>query len=132
MGTNKRYADSIDRRVDLRVSERQTGMPADAPRVALRDWQPPWPPIRIGEAEWIIMRDSKTEPVGVIRTVKLGPRNETFYRVVTWAPSSDGRELVGYFDTLAEADRSILFTPANPQMPRRPNEGQGLLGETGS
>lgn len=58
MGTSRRYADSIDRR----VQERQPGMPAASPRVALRDWQPPWPPIRIGEAEWIIMRDSKTAP----------------------------------------------------------------------
>ena len=32
-------------------------------------------------------------------------------------------------DTLADADRSVLFRPANPQMPRRPNEGQGLLGQ---
>jgi len=64
------------------------------------------------------MRDSKTEPAGVIRTVKLGTSNETFYRVVTWAPTSEGRELVGYFDTLADADRSVLFRPANPQMPR--------------
>jgi len=127
LGTSRRYADSIDRR----VQERQPGMPAASPRVALRDWQPPWPPIRVGEAEWIIMRDSKTEPAGVIRTVKLGPRNETFYRVVTWAPTSEGRELVGYFDTLADADRSVLFRPANPQMPRRPNEGQGLLGAGG-
>lgn len=122
MGTSKRYADSIDQR----VRNRQGGMPDPSPRVAVRDWQPPWPPIRIGEAEWIIMRDSKTEPAAVIRTVRLGPRNETFYRVVTWAPTSADRSLVGYFVTLAEADRSVLFTPANPQMPRRPNEGQGL------
>lgn len=124
MGTSKRYADSIDERARARHDVAQ---PERQPQKALRDWQPPWPPIRVGEAEWVIMRDSKTEPVGVIRVVKLGPRNETFYRVVTWAPLSADRQLVGYYATLAEADRSILFTPKNPTMPRRPNEGQGTL-----
>jgi len=60
-------------------------------------------------AEWIIMRDSRTEPAGVIKVVQLGPRRESFYRVVTWAPTSADRTLVGYFATLQEADQSILF-----------------------
>lgn len=81
------------------------------------EWQPPWPPIRVGEAEWIIMRDSKRDPAGVIRSMRLGPRRELFYRVVTWAPTSDGRKLIGYYRSLQEADQSILFTPAVP--PRR-------------
>jgi len=114
LGTNKRYADSIDERVRARHDAQA---PELEPQKALRDWQPPWPPIRVGEAEWIIMRDSNREPVGVVRVVKLGPRNETFYRVVTWAPASEDRQLVGYYATLAEADRSILFTPANPVTP---------------
>ncbi len=103
VGTNKRYADAIDRRAADRS--------ASAVRVAVTStaWQPPWPPVRIGVAEWIIMRDSRTEPAGVIKVVQLGPRNESFYRVVTWAPTSEGRTLVGYFATLQEADRSILF-----------------------
>ncbi len=110
MGTNKRYADSIDERVEARQSA--TRAPSTEPRAAVRDWQPPWPPIRISDDEWIIMRDSTLEPAGVVRTVTLGPRHERFYRVVTWAPSSEGRTLVGYYTTLAEADRSILFTPS--------------------
>lgn len=63
------------------------------------------------------MRDSKSQPAAVIRTVKLGPRNETFFRVVTWAPTSEGRQLVGYFETLAIADRSVKFVPPQPAMP---------------
>ena len=103
VGTNKRYADAIDRRAADRS--------APAVRLAATStaWQPPWPPVRIGVAEWIIMRDSRTEPAGVIKVVQLGPRGESFYRVVTWAPTSEGRALVGYFATLQEADRSILF-----------------------
>jgi hypothetical protein len=82
--------------------------PPDGP---VRDWTPPWPPIRIGESEWIVMRDSAREPVAVIRVVTMGPRNQSFYRVVTWAPNSEGRRLVGYYRTLEEADRAVLFAP---------------------
>lgn len=114
MGTSKRYADSIDRRVAERESPTpQAGPPRAKPQAPLRDWQPPWPPIRIGEVEWVIMRDSKTQPAAIIRIVKMGPRNENFYRVVTWAPTSEGRSLVGYYVTLAEADRSVHFVPGN-------------------
>jgi hypothetical protein len=129
MGTNKRYADSIDRRSlssGGRVAAPTVSVPADAtsaqpaqaaqPAVqpALRDWQPPWPPIRIGEAEWIIMRESTSEPAAIVRVVRIGPRNGAFYRVVTWAPTSEARTLVGYFATLAEADRAVLFRPTFP------------------
>ncbi|MDH6182176.1 hypothetical protein M2152_002358 [Microbacteriaceae bacterium SG_E_30_P1] len=72
------------------------------------------------------MRDSKSEPAAVVRALKLGPRNETFYRVVTWAPTSKDRQLVGYFPTLAVADRAVLFTPPRPRMPDpRTSSGHG-------
>jgi len=106
VGTNKRYADSIDRRA-------QEGAPRHPEQQAQpRDWQPPWPPIRIAEAEWIVMRDARNEPAAVIRAVRIGPRNELFYRVVSWAPTSDGRTLIGYYATLQLADRAVLFGPA--------------------
>lgn len=117
MGTNKRYERQIDERQRQRLLEAAARARPRAPQKAVRDWHPPWPPIRISDGEWIIMRDSNREPVGIIRTVKLGPREQTFYRVVTWAPTSGGRELVGYYDSLDEADRSILFTPSGPKMP---------------
>jgi hypothetical protein len=116
VGTNKRYADSIDRR----AAERQPAGQQDVDvrqEPAVRDWKPPWPPICIGESEWIIMRNSQREPAGVIRALGMGPRNELFYRVVTWAPTSEGRTLVGYYPTLDEADRSILFVNPTPKMP---------------
>ncbi len=66
------------------------------------------------------MRDAKNEPAAVIRAVRIGPRNELFYRVVSWAPTSDGRILVGYYATLQLADRAVLFRQANgtPQSSR--------------
>ena len=106
MGTNKRYGDKID----ARTLDRAAARPPIA-RPVVSDWVPPWPPIMVGESEWIIMRDAKNQPAAVVRTVKLGPRNETFFRVVTWAPTSEGRHLVGYFETLAIADQSVLFVP---------------------
>lgn len=121
MGTNKRYGDAIDREVAGRAHRAAAAVPDhDHPRRVLRDWTPPWPPIQISRDEWIVMRDDKRIPVAVIRRLRLGPRQETFFRVVTWAEESAERELVGYFPTLAEADRMVLFKPKNPQMPRRP------------
>jgi hypothetical protein len=113
LGTNQRYADSIDRRARLRTEAplEQPPSRAQPEQTPVRDWQPPWPPIRIAEAEWVVMRESTSEPVAIIRVVRMGPRNETFYRVVTWAPTSEGRRLVGYYPTLAEADRAVLFSP---------------------
>jgi hypothetical protein len=118
VGTNKRYADSIDRWAAerQRAAQHATDAPQE-PTTAVRDWKPPWPPIYIAENEWIIMRNSQREPVGLIRALRMGPRNELFYRVVTWAPTSEGRTLVGYYPTLDEADRSILFVNPSPKMP---------------
>lgn len=96
---------------------------ADAPAPPPRDWTPPWPPIQITTSEWILMRDDRRTPVAVVRALRLGARNELFYRVVTWAPTSDGRALIGYFLTLAEADRSVLFTPDLPGSQMQPVRG---------
>jgi len=115
LGTNKRYAEQIDARMSARASEAASRPPA--PTLVVRDWVPPWPPIRIGESEWVIMRDAKNQPAAIVRTVTLGPRRETFFRVVTWAPRSEERKLVGYFESLAIADRAVLFTPRTPTSP---------------
>ncbi len=72
-------------------------------------WDPPWPPMRISDAEWIIIRDSPRLPAAVIR--RLDHDGLPIWRVVTWAPSSEGRRLVGYFNTIEEADQAVRFTP---------------------
>ncbi|WP_108248682.1 hypothetical protein [Planctomonas deserti] len=100
-------------------------------------WQPPWPPIRIGAGEWILMRDSRREPAAIVRHLQLGARREWYFRVVTWAETSAGRELVGYYRTLEEADQSVKFRP--PVLSARsgpPNGGgsthAGLSGQPGA
>ena len=122
MGTNKRYAEAINRQMDQNIQNLAKRLPMHAPMV--RDWRPPWPPVRFAEGEWFLMRDSNREPAAIVRKLRMGPRNETFYRVVRWALLSADRTLVGYFATLEEADRSVLFVPDNPQVPgvsRGPN-----------
>jgi|GEM_PF-2275738 len=64
--------------------------------------------------EWIIMRNSNREPAAVVRAVKLGPRDDRYFRVVTWASTSEGRTLLGYFPTLGEADCSVRFDNTLP------------------
>ena len=68
--------------------------------------------VRMALTQNIAERQESKLTVGVIKVVKLGPRGESFYRVVTWSPTSEGRTLVGYFPTLQDADRSILFAGA--------------------
>ncbi|MFD3447067.1 hypothetical protein ACFDTO_20925, partial [Microbacteriaceae bacterium 4G12] len=82
------------------------------------------------------MRDSRREPAAVVRHLQLGPRREWYFRVVTWAETSAGRELVGYYRTLEEADQSVKFRP--PVLSARsgpPNGGgsthAGLSGGSG-
>ncbi|MFP7834407.1 hypothetical protein [Marisediminicola sp. LYQ134] len=99
----------------------------------VREWRPPWPPIYLGGDEWIIMRDSAREPAAVVRALRLGPRNELFYRVVRWAAQSSDRELVGYFPDLDTADRAVLFTPelARSELPRPVADRLVARGATG-
>ena len=109
MGTNKQH----DERIDRTVAERaQT-----PPQRPVNPWKPPWPPIRIGVAEWVLMRESRTEPAAIVRAVTMGNRGERFFRVVTWAPTSEDRQLVGYYPSLSEADQAVLFDPPNPITP---------------
>ena len=90
---------------------------------APRDWTPPWPPIQIATSEWILMRDDRRTPAAVVRALRLGAPHELFYRVVAWAPTSENRVLIGYFCTLAEADRAVLFMPDLPGSRMQPVRG---------
>ena len=68
----------------------------------------PWPPIQVAENEWAIMRNSPSQPKAVVRFFDATPARPAYYRAVTWAPGSEGRELIGYFLTLELADEAVL------------------------
>lgn len=122
VGGNKRYEEHYDRNYDRRSSASAAPQPsANGYSEVVREWTPPWPPIRVAAGEWVLMRGSKREPAAIVRALRMGPRAELFYRVVTWAPESDGRVLVGYFATLEDADRSVLFDNNAP--PKGPPNG---------
>lgn len=52
-------------------------------------------------AEWELNVPGHPEPAAVIRRLKL--QGVEHFRVVTWAPTSQGRELVGYYPTVDAA-----------------------------
>lgn len=55
-----------------------------------------WHPRRLARpTEWTIRVPGQPEPIALVRLLHL--RGRPTYRAVTWAPSSAGRELVGYF-----------------------------------
>ena len=72
-------------------------------------WQPPWPPIQISEREWIILRDDRRRPKALVRRFEFGEYNETWYRIVFWAPRSEDRRLVGWTRNLEVADMAVRF-----------------------
>lgn len=78
-------------------------------------------PIRISRLEWVCMRNDPVLPKAIIRLVtvrqrvgdRLGPPVER-YRVVTWAPDSADRLLIGYYRTLGEANAAVRFDIPQP------------------
>jgi hypothetical protein len=68
----------------------------------------PWPPIRISDTEWVVMRNSASHPKAVIRRLDAEAGYPPFFRAVSWAPASADRQLIGYFPTLETADLAIL------------------------
>ena len=56
-------------------------------------------------SEWLLRQGTLGTPYGVIRRFTFGDPNrpEVWFRVVTWAPTSEGRELIGWCRTLEAA-----------------------------
>ncbi|MBG6054379.1 hypothetical protein IWX81_000769 [Salinibacterium sp. CAN_S4] len=80
--------------------------PRPEERLSMAAW--PWPPIRISDTEWVVMRNSASRPKAVIRRMEADPGYPPFFRAVSWAPASAERRLIGYFPTLESADLAIL------------------------
>ena len=55
-----------------------------------------WHPRKLATAtEWLVTIPGQPEPLAVIRRLRIAGR--VVYRAVTWAPTSSGRELIGYY-----------------------------------
>ena len=55
-----------------------------------------WHPRRLASpVEWLLKVPGQPEPLAVVRRVRIRGRHA--FRAVTWAPTSAGRELIGYF-----------------------------------
>ena len=55
--------------------------------------------------EWLLRQGTLGAPYGVVRRFAFGDPNrpDIWFRVVTWAPASEGRELIGWCRTLEAA-----------------------------
>jgi hypothetical protein len=71
-------------------------------------------PIRYDRNTWVCMRNDPILPKAIIRRVTL--RNTATgmtadrFRVVTWSLDPGDRTLVGYYETLTEANAAVLYT----------------------
>lgn len=54
-------------------------------------------PFVVATVEWTVNVPGHPEPAAIIRRLKL--QGVERFRVVTWAPTSAGRDLVGYYPT---------------------------------
>jgi hypothetical protein len=63
-------------------------------RVSVVDWHPRR---LVSGTEWTMSVPGQPEPIAVIRRLRFEGRY--VYRAVTWAPTSAGRDLVGYYRT---------------------------------
>jgi hypothetical protein len=76
-------------------------------------------PIRVDRRQWVCMRNDDVLPKAEIRYVRRtpmdgGPTIEQ-YRVVTWALDSEDRRLIGYYESLEEANRAVLYDVPDPE-----------------
>jgi hypothetical protein len=71
----------------------------------------PWPPIQVSDVAWVVMRNDPTQPKAVVRRFDASSEHPVFFRAVTWAPTSEGRRLIGYYPTLEQADEAVLEDP---------------------
>jgi hypothetical protein len=59
------------------------------------------------------IRNYPDSPAALIRRFDATFEHTTYFRVVTWRPTSAGRQLIGRFATLKEADCAVFFEAVN-------------------
>jgi len=71
----------------------------------------PWPPIQVSEMEWVVMRNSPSQPKGAVRFFPATAEHPAYYRATTWSIRQSDQLLIGYYPTLDLADAAILEDP---------------------
>jgi hypothetical protein len=61
----------------------------------------------------VVIRNYPDSPAALIRRFDATFDHTTYFRVVTWRPTSSGRQLIGRFAMLKEADCAMFFEPEN-------------------
>jgi hypothetical protein len=74
-------------------------------------------PIRIGQHEWVLVRNNPRFPAALVRRLHPGTSLE-HYRVVTFTLDPTERRLIGRYTTLEAADRAVRYAlPTNNVRP---------------
>lgn len=83
------------------------------------------PPVRIELDVWAVMRYRPDQPAAIIQRIT-DQRQVAQFLVLTWHPEPYRRRLIAMFDTLEQADRSVLWESTGVRTGReqhRPSEG---------
>jgi hypothetical protein len=94
----------------------------------IQRWQVPWPPLKISDTEWVIIRDSIRHPAAIVRRIEFDD-NVTRFRVVSWAERSEDRVLIGYCVNLELADMLVRFSGEVDPAVRSAWTRHGLTGQ---
>jgi hypothetical protein len=79
----------------------RAGLPTEVRRAVA-----PWHPVVNAQpTEWVLRQGAAGEPYAVVRRFAFGDPNrpEIWFRIVTWAQRSEGRELIGWCRSLEAA-----------------------------
>lgn len=72
-------------------------------------------PVRIGQDEWVLIRENPRFPAAVVRRLHAGTELE-HYRVVSFDLDPARRMLIGRYRSLDAADAAVLFPRPNPNV----------------
>ena len=77
-------------------------------------------PIRYDSETWIVMRSDPVLPAAIIFRLR-NPDAREFFITVRWDLDPAARRLIGRFESLEDADRSVLYDVPRPIV-GKPNE----------
>jgi hypothetical protein len=61
----------------------------------------------ITPVEWVVTHASSSEPIAVVRRLRLGQQRDLYFRAVTWHANPSKRDLIGYWGSAEEAVQNV-------------------------